>query len=60
MGAEILAFAGTLASALSMTGGWLTKKYPIAGPRLIGAAGAVMLLGNLAVLTLGAISSPNK
>lgn len=47
---KILAAAGTTASILSMTGGWLTYRYPVLGPTLIGTAGFVMLVGNITVL----------
>ena len=48
--AKILAFTGTTASILSMTGGWLTYGFPVLGPALMGSAGFVMLVGNVVVL----------
>lgn len=48
--AQVLAAAGTTSSSLVMLGGLLTSKYPKVGPKLVGLAGAVMLVGNLLVL----------
>lgn len=52
IGAVILAVAGTTASALSMVGGFLVHTRPRLGSRLLGAAGAVMLAGNVVVVVL--------
>jgi hypothetical protein len=51
--AQILAIAGTTASACSMIGGWLSLRFQTAGAFLIGVGGAVMLAGNLTVIYRG-------
>lgn len=48
---KILAFCGTMASALGMTGGYLLPFAPRTGAFISGTAGAIMLIGNITVLS---------